>query len=187
MENTQGSGKGGEDRRRSFRVDDVLSLATRKIDPNQPHLGGRILPGFAGDYLLIESSDESPEEVNPRLWGMLLQIYNRLGLIMNKLNLDELGVATAEPREISLSATGAKFTTPERYTAGDLLELKILLPLDPPLWIVIYGNVVRSEDKKEGSCETAVQFLDLDEPVTEVINKYALRRQRELIRKRKGE
>jgi hypothetical protein len=188
MEKQQNSDKLKQDRRRAFRVDDVLPMVSRKIDPNQPRLGTRILPGFSEDYLLPEAGDEPPGEgVNLHVWRLLLQIHNRLGLILNKLDLDEQGVAKAEPTEVSLSTTGAKFTTRERYAAGDLLELKILLPLDPPSWIVSYGEVVRSSERKGGPCETAVQFLDTDDAVIEAINRYGLKRQRELIRKRKGD
>jgi hypothetical protein len=187
MEKAQKSNQIGADRRQSFRVDDILSLVSRKIDSDEPHLRARILPGFAEDYL-IDSTEEPPDEtVNPHVWRLLLQIQNRLGLIINKMNLDEHGVARAEPKPVSLSTTGAKFTTRERCIPGEVLEVKIFLPLDPPLWVVVYGKVQRNVRKQEGESQVAVQFLDMDDSVTEVINRYGLKRQRELIRKRKGD
>ncbi len=179
MEQGQNVAQEREDRRRSFRVEDVLSVVCRRIDPDQPHLGARILPGSPEDDLLPHPGDEPPEGVSPRLWSLLLQIHNRLGLILNKLNLEEQGVIRAEPQRLSLSTTGARFATLEHYAVGDLLELKILLPLDPPLWVVVYGKVVWTVVR--GRFEAAVQFLEMDGSVTEAINRYVLKRQRELI------
>jgi len=187
MEKAQKPNQFEADRRQSFRVDDILSLVSRKIHPDEPHLRARILPGFSEDYL-IDSTEGPPDDtVNPHVWRLLLQIQNRLELIINKMNLEEQGVAKAEPKPISLSTTGAKFTTWERYIPGDMLELKIFLPLDPPVWVVVYGKILRNVEKPEGERQVAVQFQEMDESVTEVINRYGLKRQRELIRRRKGD
>lgn len=177
MEQGQGFAQGREERRGSFRIEDVLPIVCRRIDPGQPHIGARILPGLAEGDLLPHPADEPPAEgISPQLWRLLLQIHHRLGLIL-KLNLDEQGITKAEPQELSLSTTGAKFATLERYAVGDLLEIKIHLPLDPPLWVVVYGKVVWTVVR--GRFETAVQFLAMDASVTEVIHRYVLQRQRE--------
>lgn len=181
------SAQAGKDRREAFRVEDVLLLVCRKIDPGLPHLGARMLPGFSEDYLLPDSTSEPPyESISPHLWNLLLQINHKLGVIIDKLNLAQEGVTKAEPTAISLSSSGAKFTTREECIAGDVLEMKILLPLDPPSWIVIQGKVLRVTEKEPGQKDVAVQFFDMEEPVLETINKYCLRWQREFIRKRKS-
>ena len=187
MGKTNDGGQSREERRECFRVDDVLSTVCRKIDPHQLHLGSRILPGFVEDYILPDGEEESPDEgVNPHLWKMLLQIQNRLGLILHRMNLEDEGVTKAQPVEISLSTGGAKFTTQDPYEAGDLLEVKILLPLDTPQWVVVYGEVVRSGNPgEEKKGEVAVRFVDMDEQVMEAIGRYCLKRQRGIIRKRR--
>jgi len=185
MEKAQKKDQFGADRRQSFRVDDVLSLASRKINPDEPHLRARILPGFSQDYLIDPAEKPPDESVNPHMWKLLLQIQNRLDLIMNRMNLEEQGMAKAKPTAISLSTTGAKFTTWERYIPGDVLELKVFLTLETPVLVVVYGKVLRNVEKA-GERQVAVQFLEMDESVTEAINKYGLKRQRELIRERRG-
>ena len=175
-----------DERRECFRVSDVLSTVCRKIDPNQPHLGARILPGFSEDYTVPTSGDDPPDEtVNPHLWKMLLQIHNRLGLILQKMDLEKEEIAKAQPTEISLSTGGASFTTQERYDVGDFLEVKILLPLDPPQWVVVYGEVLRKDPNDQNKSDVAVRFVDNDEQVVEAIGRYCLKRQREAIRKRR--
>ncbi len=49
-------GDSSEERRESFRVEDVVPLTCRKIDPNQPHLACRVLPGFTEDSFLPDSA-----------------------------------------------------------------------------------------------------------------------------------
>jgi len=186
MEKAQKQNQFEADRRQSFRVEDVLSLVSRKINPDEPRLRARILPGFSQEYLFDIAVEPPDESVNPHVWRLLLQIQSRLDLIMNRMNLEEQGMAKAKPTAISLSTTGAKFTTWERYVPGDVLELKIFLPLDTPVLLVVYGKVLRNVEKA-GERQVAVRFLETEESVTEAVNMYGLKRQRELIRERRGE
>jgi c-di-GMP-binding flagellar brake protein YcgR len=117
---------------------------------------------------------------------MLLQIHERLGLILQKLNLEAGGIGKAEPVPLSLSTVGVKFTTGESFGTDEPVEVKLLLPLEQPLWIAVYGKVLRTENLGEGRFSVAVQFSEIDETVQDVINRYTLKRQREIIRKRKG-
>jgi hypothetical protein len=186
MGKTRDGDQSREERRECFRVNDVLSTVCRKLDPGAPHLGARILPGFTEDYTLPQDAEAPPEEgVNPHLWKMLLQIHSRLGLILQRMDLQQEGLSNAQPSEISLSTGGAMFTSQENYEVGDLLEVKILLPLDPPQWIVVYGEVVRGDQGGQEKAKVAVRFVDADEQVTAAIGRYCLKLQREIIRKRK--
>jgi c-di-GMP-binding flagellar brake protein YcgR len=116
---------------------------------------------------------------------MLVEINTKLGLILNKLNLDSEGLTKAEPRQVSLSSSGVKFTTGEMFGLDDLMEVKLLLPLNPPVWIAVYGKVVRVEIIGNEQYDVALRFSDLDDEVCEAINQYTLKRQREIIRKQK--
>lgn len=63
------------------------------------------------------------------------------------------------------------------------MEFKICLPSVPPSWIIVNGRISRTEQGGEG--KVAVQFTDLSEEVSDSIHLYALKYQRELMRKRK--
>jgi hypothetical protein len=187
MDQTEDQTGSDAERRESFRVDDVLPVVCTRLPPDVPLPRSRILPGFSEDYSPGSTLDEPPDEsVNPHLWRMILQIHERLGLILQKLNLEAEGLTKAQPRNVSLSTGGVKITTGERLETGDPVEVKLLLPLEPSLWIVMYGRVVRTESLGEGQFEVAVQFSEMDEAVQDTINRYTLKRQREIIRKRKG-
>jgi hypothetical protein len=187
MEHTDTTEEPTEEKRESFRVEDVLPLVFHRVTSQGNPLKARLVPAFSEDYLPPVSIEESPDElVSPYLWKVLVQINNRLGLILHKLQLDDEGLSKAEAKEVSISTSGVKFSTGESFSPGDVLEVKILLPLEPACWIVVYGDVMRTEARQDGQVDVAVRFSDTGESVCEAINQYALKRQRELIRKRKG-
>jgi c-di-GMP-binding flagellar brake protein YcgR len=66
---------------------------------------------------------------------------------------------------------------------GDKLEIKMLLPTGPPIGIITYGNVVRANEIGNDQYEVSLHFSDMDEEVREEIIRYAINRQREIIRK----
>lgn len=187
MDQTENQTQSAAERRETFRVEDVLLLLCRRLPPDVPLPRARILPGFSEDYSPGGALEEPPDEsVNPHLWRMMLQIHDRLGLILQKLNLEAEGLTKAEPATVSLGTGGVKFTTGERWGSGDPVEVKLLLPLEPSLWIAVYGKVLRTENLGDGQLTVAVQFSEMDEAMQDTINRYTLKRQREVIRKRKG-
>ena len=186
MENKNNMQEFKVEKREYFRVDDMLPIIFRKLQGEAPPARSRLLPGFSQEYAIPASYEEPPDgAVSPQLWEMLVEINAKLGLILNKLSLDSEGLTKAEPRQVSLSSSGVKFTTGEMFGLDDLMEVKILLPLNPPVWIAVYGKVVRVEVIGNEQYDVALRFSDLDDEVCEAINQYTLKRQRELIRKQK--
>ncbi|MEW6667080.1 MAG: PilZ domain-containing protein [Thermodesulfobacteriota bacterium] len=187
MDQTEDQSGQGMERREAFRVEDVLPMVCTRLPPDVPLPRSRILPGFSEDYSPGSAFVEPPDEsVNPHLWRMIVQIHERLGLILQKLNLEAEGLTKARPENVSLSTGGVKFTTGERLESGDPVGVRLLLPLEPSMWIVVYGRVTRIENLGDGRSAAAVQFSEMDEAVQDAINRYTLKRQREIIRKRKG-
>lgn len=187
MDQTENRTEPGVERRESFRVEDILPLVCRRLPSELPLPRARILPGFSEDCSPGSALAEPPDEtINPHLWRIILQIHERLGLILHKLDLEAQGITRAEPGPVSLGTGGVKFTTEEHVAPGDPVEVKMLLPLEPSLWIATYGKVIRDGKEGEDPFTVAVQFSEMDETVQDAINRYTLKRQREIIRKRKG-
>ena len=174
------------ERRESFRVDDLLPITYSKIQGESPPARSRILAGFSQECSIPSSYEEAPDEITKTLlFKMLLEINAKLGLILNRLTQESEGLTKVEPKQVSLSLSGVKFTTGEILKRDDLMELKILLPLNPPVWVAVYGKVVRVEVLGNNQYEVAVRFTDLDDEISETIYQYTLKRQREIIRKQK--
>ena len=95
----------------------------------------------------------------------------------------------SSPRHVNISASGIRFISGDSYEKGDLLEINLILPMVPLLFIRLVGNVVRV--KPVTSYETrryavAVRFIHIDPESKDDIIRYLFRRQRELLRKRQS-
>jgi hypothetical protein len=173
------------ERREYFRVNDVLPLITKKIE-SMAGKKSRVLSGyFAGLGTANFVGDSVDATVNPKVWKMLCDINAKLDLILDRLfgNNDE--TANAESKEVSLSVSGISFTTKEKFDLGDLIEVRMYLPIHPPIWVIVYGNVVRSSEVNEEHHAVGIQFMEMENEVRDVVSYYTIKRQREIIMKQK--
>ena len=146
--------------RESFRVDDVVPMVVRKVDENEPLNVSRSIPFFDAGVIESESPDE---DVNPKLWQMLVNIHTMLGMVLERLDLETAGFLRSEKKRVNMSATGMRFQTKERYAAGDELEIKMLLPARPPFGVLVYGHIIRVDDMGGGENEIALRFSDISD------------------------
>jgi len=163
-----------------FRVDDIFPVLYRKVPPGAPGPISRIYSGYGDDAIDLTVQDE---QVSPRLWKMLVDINSKLGLILERLNLESEGLTRAESIAVNISASGIRFPSSEKFSLNDVLEVKMLLPTNPALGLLAHGKVVRVDDVKNGAHETSLHFLDLVDDVRDVIIQYTLKRQREVVRR----
>lgn len=166
-----------------FRVDDYFPVISRKVGDEAECAQSKIFSGYG-----IETQDEafSDETVNPRLWKMLVAINSKLQMILDRLQLESEGLANVKNKPVNLSASGIRFCVDEKVEVGDLLEIKMLLPKYPPTGILAYGKVVKVNEKGDGTHEVSLHFRNLDDEVRDEIIQYALKRQREIIKKERG-
>ncbi len=163
-----------------FRVDDFFPVISRKVGGEAQCGKSKIFSGYG-----IEIQDEafSDETVNPRLWKMLVAINSKLQMILERLQLESEGLTSVKNMPVNLSASGIRFSMDEKVEIGDFLEVKMLLPKYPPTGILAYGNVVKVSDRNDGTHEVSLHFQNMDDEVRDEIIQYALKRQREIIKK----
>jgi len=165
-----------------FRVDDVFPVIYRIIDGKGRCTESRIFSGFGLD---VEELDVLDETVSPRVWKMLVDINAKLEMILEKLNLENEGLTRAESIPVNISASGIRFFIDQPVEIGSMFELKMLLPVYPPVGVLAQGVVVRIEAPVGGKYETSLRFIDLIDEVRDVIIQYTLKRQREIIRRQR--
>jgi c-di-GMP-binding flagellar brake protein YcgR len=170
----------GQEQRSFFRVDDIFPLEATKIKGGASYVKSKIFRGCGFETSEIDLPDET---INPKLWEMLVDINAKLTSILDKLFFDSEGFIKSENKIVNLSGSGIRFTMNEKVEPGDKLELKMLLPTGPPIGILTYGSVVRVNDIGNSQYEVSLQFSDMDDEVREEIIRYAINRQREIIRK----
>jgi hypothetical protein len=165
-----------------FRVDDVFPVIHRKVSGDDVPLESRIFSGFGLSFDELEVPDES---IHPQLWKMLVDMNAKLGMILEHLNLEGEGITRAESIPVNISASGIRFTLAYRVEIGDILQLKMLLPVNPPVGVLLHGAVVRVEELDNGNFGTSLRFVDLVDEVRDIIIQYALKRQREILRRQR--
>ena len=104
--------------------------------------------------------------------------------------LKEEGLDYEYTKPVNISATGMRFNFRDEMKPGDIVEMKMVLPTYPPVAILTYGEVVRTNKvpKDDGTIyETAVRFTEMTEEVREEIIQYTLKRQRDVIKGKKEE
>lgn len=87
---------------------------------------------------------------------------------------------------VSLSAGGIKLTTDESLSPGDLVEVRMLLNINRPFWVVVGGFVVRSVPLPENLYEVAINFAEVSEQVSDELSRYTLVDQKKQILARRG-
>jgi hypothetical protein len=134
---------------------------------------------------------EVVSDIDSVLMSMLINLDKKLDLIIDLL--DQKGERKKRLKEktkkISLSGGGIKILTDNEFKRGDILELRIDLPLIPPVAIPALGEVARSEKTgdKEGGFKTAIKFKVIQEEDRDKIIHYVFQKQRELLRAKKEE
>lgn len=177
---------GLRERREYFRVNDVLPILVKKVE-NMVGKKSRIISGyFAGLGSTNHAEDLSDATINPKLAKMLCEMNSKLDLIIEKIFSGEETLGCPEAKEVCLSATGVSFGFPNELNLGDLTEVKMLLPMHPPVWIVLYGNVVRVTTEGMGEYNIAVKFNEMEDEVRDLLSYYTIKRQREIIVKQRA-
>ncbi|VAX27377.1 hypothetical protein MNBD_NITROSPIRAE02-27 [hydrothermal vent metagenome] len=173
-----------EDERRSFfRVDDAFPVKIKKV--------GKL--SVRSPVFLSQPTDKKTAEIGSGsqesgLVPLLQEINSKLDFLLDTLVLKDVGVLNEEARAVNISASGIRFEIDEEFEPGDVLELKMLLPSYPPVAVLSFGEVARVgvlERDGRRVYDTAIGFVEMTDEVRDEIIRYTLRRQREIIRKRR--
>ncbi len=187
-----------DERRQDVRINDKLFLNIRRLGSASQRASlledcrlrnqatRNIQESFLkGCYGYPASSGEAPAQE-----GAIWEISRKLDLLINmNLSDDFRNLMQASPRAVNISAAGLRLVTDQEFAAGDILELALILPQVPPLFIRTAAEVLRVKTVSVAGCPAwaiALHFLELGEESREDIIRYLFKRQRELLRRRRG-
>ncbi|MBF0538937.1 MAG: PilZ domain-containing protein [Nitrospirae bacterium] len=178
----------GAEERDSFRVEDIMPVIVQKVDGDVYMKRAKVISEMGVDISRLRKStlDVADDTVSPMLWKMLVDINAKLSIMLDLLTFGKEGLMSAEEVHVNLSASGMSLNVKEKYRLRDCVEVKILLPTSPPVGIIVYGIVVRVKELMDmpGS-EIAITFIDMEEDVRDELIQYALKRQREILRRQR--
>ncbi|MCP3870028.1 MAG: PilZ domain-containing protein [Gammaproteobacteria bacterium] len=188
-----------QDRRQFFRVDDSVSLSyqeipeaslKKKLEHQQKDLDygftimsslGVITQEMAGVLRKIEV--ESPD-----IARYLKSLDSKVDLLGRAFLAWTTELADQPVSAVNLSASGIAFDSPTPVTVGVVLELKLLLPSFTGL--IVYAEVIACKKMDEAPSgdrlyQTRVQFIHLRENDRDVLIRHVLKRQSQMLRKRR--
>jgi len=161
----------------------MLSDALQRIQANKLIIDS-FLKGKYGYPGIDEIPYTSEAPFNQALW----EINRKLDLLIHMFLADEFrDLMKKKPKDVNISASGIRLISSESFEAGDLVELSMILPMVPLLFIKLVAEVIRV--KPITSYEThrwalAARFIKLDPDTKDDIIRFLFRRQREMLRKR---
>lgn len=168
-------------RREYSRVDSYVPFDYRIIGQEEKdHIQARI----AGSNSNNEWRPQVDLSEHDQVLGEWLKMLSaKLDTIIRLITLQREGYFGLPSKAINISGGGLSFSAAEGIVLGQVLEMKMMLTLQQPIALSIYGEVVKSE-KQEQAYFIAVQYVHMDESVRDEIIRYVFERERELIREK---
>jgi len=178
-------GDGVTERRKFYRVEDILPILLTKIDNKTKDIRSRIMSGSALACPLYREEEKAESDVTlpPKLWRVLGDIDFKLNMLLDRFTIESEGLNKACNRRVSISPHGLNLTAAEKFEVNDLLEMKILLASYPATAVMLYGVVTRVQQLETGEYDTGIIFKELESDVQNVLAQYMFNRQREIIRR----
>ncbi|MCB1663276.1 MAG: PilZ domain-containing protein [Pseudomonadales bacterium] len=125
------------DRRRYFRIDDLVGLSYRLVDVETAEEDAKSADNIQITAIdLLKSIDQELTEVLNTLWQSSPAAANAIGLLNKKIDIiaaeidldyDRLRGLDVKSKQVNLSACGMAFECQERFDIGQVLILNIVL------------------------------------------------------------
>ncbi len=187
--------KKDEERRRHFRIDDVISVVVNPIqvdrEKNEEFANSAVTSRAfslmeSQDLNIAEDESALPKDPdNRKLYEMMTELKSKLDFIINQFMLEKEGLNEPEKKYVNISASGIRFTIDYAAKEGEIMDIKLLLPSYPPVAVFAYGEVKRSIPREDGKYDIALEYLNMSESVKNEIIQYAFAQQRDSIRRTK--
>ena len=187
-----------DERRRFFRIEDLIHLTFRVIDETELAYKTELLEKGLVEQFMITSSlaavtaDMSATlrkiEVNdPDVASYLKSLDQKIDMIGRAFMVDEVNTQDNKASAVNLSASGIAFYHEKEIPVGTYLELKMLL-MPSNAGVLTYGKVI-GNDPVEGVPGTDIQvrvdFTHLREEDRDLLIRHVIRKQGDMLRERR--
>jgi hypothetical protein len=162
------------------RVDAFIPLEFKKLNPEQrQYVRSRV----AGETILAEF--KSLPEPDDQLIAEWLKIINtKLNSIIRMLTIHQEGFDQLAVRKVNISGGGVSFSSGESFSPGDILELRVMLTMQYPLALFLYGEVV-DISWRNPEYDTSVHFIAIDDFIRDEVVRFVFEREREILREKR--
>ncbi len=192
--------KPSDERRQDVRINDKVYLKVRMVGHALGHEQAleQTLEKIRANKLIIDSflkgqygypgADEIPYTRETPTSQAIWELNRKLDLLIH-MNLAEdfKQLMQTVPQDVNISASGLRFIADTPYDVMDVLEIGMILPMVPLLFIRLAAQVIRIKTltHKGRECySVVVRFIEMDQESKDDIVRYLFRRQREMLRRR---
>lgn len=154
------------------KVEAFIPIEARVLAPAAPELKSRV----STDLIQAEFGDLA--EHDDRLLAAWLRMLNaKLDAILSLLEKEREEFCHMPHLSVELSGGGIRLPFAAPAAPNDRVEIKMMLPLPPPVALYIYGKAVKAEQGR-----LWVNFSPMDEEIRDRLIHYVFLRQREIFR-----
>lgn len=162
------------------RTDAHIHLAVRLVPTEErPHIHSKI-----SAQALLPELHALPDLEDKLLTDWLKLLNAKLDCLVTLLTREKEGFSSLPFLKVNISGGGLCFHTSQEYARGDILELKMLLPMMPPVALISYGEIVALETQPDGLA-IGVKFVAIDEEIRDEIIRFVFKMQREQLREKR--
>lgn len=137
----------------------------------------------AGESILAEfKSLPNPDDQLIAQW--LQSINAKLDEIIRMMTRHSDGFHCLSVAKVNIGGGGMRLNTGGSLTAGDILEIKVMIGLQKPVALFLYGEVLESGEAVS-EYDTAVRFIHIDDFVRDEIIRFVFETEREILREKR--
>lgn len=137
----------------------------------------------AGQSVLAEfKSLPNPDDQLIAQW--LQSINAKLNELIRLMTLHHDGFHCLNMANINISGGGMSLNTGKSFSAGDLLEIKVMLGIQVPIALFLYGEVIDAT-ASHAEYDTSVEFINIDDFVRDEIIRFVFETEREILREKR--
>ncbi len=161
------------DHREFTRVDAELPMAIRLVPANEQ---GTVQSRLASPLIVLD--EPIPLDVRDSALAEWLRFLNKkMDAVIRMLAERDDAAAGLPVHAVNISAGGLSFRPDEQYSLGDTIEMKMRLPLMPPVTLYLYGIVVEADEKS-----ACARYIAITDEIRDIIVRFVFQKQREILR-----
>jgi hypothetical protein len=164
------------------RVDAHIPMEFRVVDHEERKF---IRSRVSGETILAEFKS-LPDHDDQIIAEWLKTINAKLNAIIRMMTIQHEGFNCLNIRKVNISGGGMSFNagSDKSFSAGEVLELKVMLTMQYPLALFLYGEVVEASKRNE-EYDTSVQFIVIDDFIRDEIIRFVFEKEREILREKR--
>jgi len=170
--------------RKYCRVEACIPFACRLVPPEEQ----KKIRSHVSSATFHTGHKTMPEIHDPSLAEWINLVSIKLDTIIQLLTLEREGFSSLPFECVNISGGGLRFLSHNKYTIGDMVEIRMMLSLHHPVALYVYATVLSaSERRAEGDYDICVEFMTMDNAIQDEIIRFVFEREREILRVKKGQ